>query len=146
MTAVKPRPWRGLHVFTRLGVETMATIELHYAHPTSGIGMTAAAIASPLRIGTSNAAGAEADARLLAMIEEAGAVDYQKPHRRAERIARYDRLNALFEQIETTPATTLQGVAAKLRCLDQQMRNGQTMPLEFVSSALADLDRLAGDA
>ncbi len=148
MTAVKPRPWRGLHVFTRLGVETMATIELHYAYPTSGIGMTAAAaaIASPLGIGTSSAAGAEADARLLAMIEAAGAVDFETPHRNAEKIAQYDRLNALYEQIESTPATTLQGVAAKLRCLDQQICRGLVMPLEFVSSALADLERLAGEA
>ncbi len=144
MTAVKPRQGRGLHVFTRLGVETMATIELHYAHPTSGIGMTAAAIASPLGIDTSNAAGAKADACLLAIIEEAGAVDYRKPRRRTEKIAQYDRLNALFGQIETTPATTLQGVAAKLRCLDRQISSGQVTPIEFVSSALADLDRLAG--
>ena len=126
------------------GVETMTTIELHYAYPTSGIGMAAAAVASPLGIGASNAAGAKADACLLAMVEEAGALDYRKSHRRAEKIAQYDRLNVLFGQIETTPATTLQGVAAKLRCLDRQMRSGQVTPLEFVSSALADLDRLAG--
>ena len=56
MTAVKPRQGRGLHVFTRLGVETMTTIELHYAYPTSGIDMAAAAVASPLGIGASNAA------------------------------------------------------------------------------------------
>ncbi len=107
-------------------------------------GMTAAAVASPLGIGASNAAGAEADARLLAIIEEAGAVDFRKPHRPAERIAQYDRLNALYEQIESIPATTLKGVAAKLRYLDQQICSGQVTPLEFVSSALADLDRLAG--
>ncbi len=122
----------------------MTTIELHYAYPTSGIGMAAAAVASPLGIGASNAAGAEADAPLLATIEAAGAVDYRKPRRRAEKIAQYDRLNALFGQIETTPATTLQGVAAKLRGLDKQICSGQVTPLEFVSSALADLDRLAG--
>ncbi len=146
MTTVKPGRVLGLHVFTRLGVETMTTIELHYAYPTSGIGMAAAAVASPLGIGASNAAGAKADARLLAMIEAAGAVDYRKPRRRAEKIAQYDRLNALYEQIEATTATTLEGVAAKLRCLDRQMRRGQVTPLEFVGSALADLDRLAGKA
>ncbi len=123
----------------------MTTNELHYAYPTSGIGMAAAAIALPLGIGASNA-GAKADARLLAMVEEAGEVDYSKAHRRAEQIAQYDRLNVLFGQIESTPATTLGGVAAKLRCLDHQMRRGQLTPLEFVSSALADLDRLAGKA
>ena len=124
----------------------MTTIELHYAYPTSGIGMTAAAVASPLGIGASKVAGAEADAPLLAMIEEVGAVDFKTPHRNAEKIAQYDRLNALFEQIESTPATTLQGVAAKLRYLDQRICSGQVAPLEFVGSALADLDRLAGEA
>lgn len=142
MTTVKSGRVSGLHVFTRLGVETMKTISRRDALR----GAAAAAVASSLGIGTSNAAGAEADASLLAMIEEAGAVDYRKPHRPAERIAQYDRLNALFEQIETTPATTLGGVAAKLRCLDHQMRRGQVTPLEFVSSALADLDCLAGKA
>ena len=86
------------------------------------------------------------DARLLAIIEEAGKVDFRKPHRRAERIARYDHLMTLFEQIETTRATTLKGIAAKLRCLDHQMRCGRTMPIEFVGSALADLDHLAREA
>ena len=108
--------------------------------------MTAAAVASPLGICVSNGAAAEPDAPLLALVEEAGAVDYMKPPRSAGRIAEYDRLMALYERIETTRATTLQGVAAKLRCLDQQICCGGVMPIEFVGSALTDLERLAWEA
>ena len=99
----------------------------------------------PLR-NITDAAAVETDAPLLAMIEEAGAIDPERPHLPAERIAETDRLWALWEQIETTAAATLEGVAAKLRCLDHQLQTGQTLPIEFVTSALADLDRLAGRA
>ena len=103
-------------------------------------GMTAAAIASPLGIGVSIAAAAKTDAALLAMIEEAGAVDYRSS------VAQYDRICALFDQIETTPAKTFEGVMAKLRCLDHQFRTGQIEPVGFAASALADLERMAGKA
>ncbi len=110
-------------------------------------GMAAAAVALPLGIGASGTVAAETDAPLLAMIEEAGTIEPYAPlGTNAEKIDRYDRLCALFDQIETTPAKTLEGVMAKLRCLDHQFRTGGITPDELVASALADLERLAGKA